>query len=177
METRKIVILMTLLLCFAAEGFAQKWYLIGYDKNGNIRTNGGVPAVIDIKQDLLCLQSSLGNSADYFAIMRKNGNGVWFNDVYKATFELRNTTTTDLESLSNERFDVSVADNHVVLNGCIPGMEIRIVHADGRLALRRKAESERLMIDMSRLSQGIYLLHTPSRTVKFVKKHPGSSSR
>ena len=84
MKTMKLILTMALLTACTIGVHAQTWYLIGYDKQGNVVKNGGVPAVIDIQQDFGYLLSSLGNSASYFSIMRKNGEGLWFTEVYKA---------------------------------------------------------------------------------------------
>ncbi len=170
MRQRKTILLVAGLLLISAHIHAQKWFLVGYDNNGNIIKQGGISAEVDIRQDLDCLQSSLGNSASYFAIMRKNGSGVWFNNVYKATFELRGSAPTLLSAPAGDEVTIDVADAYVVVNGCLPGTTINVATADGKSIFCRKATKERTVIDTSTLGKGIYIVHLPGRTLKFCKK-------
>ena len=121
----KLILTMALLTACTIGVHAQTWYLIGYDKQGNVVKNGGVPAVIDIQQDFGYLLSSLGNSASYFSIMRKNGEGLWFTEVYKAKFQLDGGVVTQIESTPSVMPTIVVGDDHTV-GGC-PGSDLAVV--------------------------------------------------
>lgn len=166
MKTKRIILLLAL-FASATGAFAQKWYLTGYNQQGNIVTNGGIEAIVDIASDLDCLQSSLGNSAMYFAIMRKNGEGVWFNNVFKATFRLDGDVATNIDKVTKSAPDIAVADDYVVVSGCRRGDLVMLYAADGRVVCKRKATDARLLIDTSALRRGIYLVRTPGATLKF----------
>ncbi len=168
MKTKRIILLLAL-FASATGAFAQKWYLTGYNQQGNIMKNGGIEAIVDIASDLDCLQSSLGNSANYFAIMRKNGEGVWFNNVFKATFRLDGDVATNIGKVTKSEPAIAVADDYVVVSGCRRGDLVMLYAADGRVVCKRKATDARLLIDTSALRRGIYLVRTPGATLKFSK--------
>ncbi|MBR7018492.1 MAG: hypothetical protein IKH99_06565 [Prevotella sp.] len=170
MKTMKLLLTMALLTACTIGVHAQTWYLIGYDKQGNVVKNGGVPAVIDIQQDFGYLLSSLGNSASYFSIMRKNGEGLWFTEVYKAKFQLDGGVVTQIESTPSVMPTIAVGDDHIVISGCKSGDEIVLLTTDGRVVFRRKAPEERFLVDTSRFTKGIYLLRAAQTTQKFLKR-------
>ena len=169
MKATRIFFLLVLLAACTAGTKAQTWYLTGYDQSGNVKKNGNVEAIVNIAEDLDCLLSSLGNSASYFAIMRKHNEGVWFNNVYKATFSLEGDTPTRVDAATVSRPRIDVADSYVVISDCQMGSEVALLTTDGRVAYRRKASDTTLLIDTSSLPKGIYLVRTATGTLKFIR--------
>lgn len=56
------------------------------------------------------------------------------------------------------------------LEGITPGAEISIYSASGVQEYRGKSNSEHTTVDVSRLSQGVYILRVGRQSVKFIKE-------
>ena len=56
------------------------------------------------------------------------------------------------------------------IEGITPGAEIGIYSASGVQEYRGKSESKNTSVDVSRLSQGVYILRVGRQSVKFIKE-------
>ena len=99
------------------------------------------------------------------SVVSYNMNLVEFYPDYNIATSIQNTTKEEVF------FHIEGRVRDVLhLEGITPGAEIGIYSANGAQKYRGKSNSENMSIDVSNLSQGVYILRVGRQAVKFIKE-------
>ena len=106
---------------------------------------------------------------DTFSIVCKDGTVV--TDAQSVNFVKVDPAGISSATVANDTPQTAIsADGRLSLTGCRPGTQVNIYDTGGRNVAGGVAKGERLDIDVSRLTPGIYVLKAGETTVKFIKK-------